>query len=325
MKNLSIVIPVYNDSSNVDVVLESISKCDFSGLDYEIIVSDGHSSDGLDSVIDKWLKVLPLKYLKNAKGSASVNLNSAIRNSSGLVTCRIDSHVLLDKMYFLNGYRHLIENKDKYSAFGPMVKIIPSRIGRIPKVISKIYSSPISMGPSKFKINYFNKYYDGEVGNIYLGFYWREDLLGINGFNESLIKRQDIDCLNRLVKFTKRPLYLSSDIICTYILKQDQFFTINKRSFRQGESLFKDMTYSSLRLQHLLPILFFFSLFTMLYINYQLIFFFISFLYLSVVIYFLSKELSNVLDLLLSIPICFSIHLSYFTGNVFGLLRRFFA
>ena len=56
MNKLSIVIPVYNEVSMIDKVVETVLKKTISGWKKEIIVVDDGSTDGTPDKLKKWKK-----------------------------------------------------------------------------------------------------------------------------------------------------------------------------------------------------------------------------------------------------------------------------
>ena len=53
MKLLSICIPVYNEEEFIKKCVQNIINCKKLGLDFEIIISDGNSTDGTRSILKK--------------------------------------------------------------------------------------------------------------------------------------------------------------------------------------------------------------------------------------------------------------------------------
>ena len=60
--NFSIIIPVYNRSKEIDELLESLTKQDFSD-DFEVLIIEDGSTEKCGSIIEKYTNQLDLKYL----------------------------------------------------------------------------------------------------------------------------------------------------------------------------------------------------------------------------------------------------------------------
>jgi glycosyltransferase involved in cell wall biosynthesis len=72
MKKLSIVIPVYNEVSMIDRVIESVQKKETPGWKKEIVVVDDGSTDGTQDKLKKWKKdiIVILSEKNQGKGAA---------------------------------------------------------------------------------------------------------------------------------------------------------------------------------------------------------------------------------------------------------------
>lgn len=66
MKTISIIIPVYNEKNTIEKVLQSVLKADTLSLTKDIIVIDDCSTDGTETVLNKYRNNHKVKVLKNA-------------------------------------------------------------------------------------------------------------------------------------------------------------------------------------------------------------------------------------------------------------------
>ncbi|MEK7577126.1 MAG: glycosyltransferase family 2 protein [Patescibacteria group bacterium] len=84
MKKLSIIIPVYNEVSTIDELIDRVVHAVVSGWEKEIIVIDDGSTDGTRNVLKKWTKRVKviLKEKNEGKGSA---VTMGISNATGNV------------------------------------------------------------------------------------------------------------------------------------------------------------------------------------------------------------------------------------------------
>lgn len=71
MKKLSIIIPVYNEKSTVQEVLDSVSRTKVLGWDKEIIIIDDGSTDGTQEILKKWVKKVEVIFKKKNEGKGS--------------------------------------------------------------------------------------------------------------------------------------------------------------------------------------------------------------------------------------------------------------
>src|SRR3990172_1638277 len=71
MKNLSIIIPVYNESATVATLLPRVWDQRVAGWKKEIIVVDDGSTDGTRNVLKSWEKKVTVLYQKKNAGKGS--------------------------------------------------------------------------------------------------------------------------------------------------------------------------------------------------------------------------------------------------------------
>lgn len=72
MKLLSIIIPVYNEVSSIDILLSSVSQQNVPGWKKEIIVVDDGSTDGTKNILKKWETQAAVVYKGKNEGKGSV-------------------------------------------------------------------------------------------------------------------------------------------------------------------------------------------------------------------------------------------------------------
>jgi len=317
---ITICIPYYNDSENLNKLLGSIYESNTKNISFEIIVCGSDSQNKVKDIVLSWKDKLPVSLIDTAKKtSASINLNKGIERAKGDIFCRIDSHCLIDKNYIQNGISEFNKNINDYSAIGPSVEIIGQSENFLSNVISKIYMSPFLLGPSKFKRSFFYKNFSGPTDSIYLGFYSTSDLRDLGGFDESIQRKQDIELLSRLKKMTNKGLYNSSSLIVKYILKQDSLFKLWKRCFVQGSYLFESS--SSSRIIHYVPIIALIVFLILSKIS-SSVGLFLLILYIILCSIFGVIETLSLLGLAIAI-IAFPIsHLLYCAGNIRGFFKK---
>lgn len=104
MKKVSIVVPVYNEISTLDIILQKLESADFCGLEKEIILVDDMSTDGtrehLKELEDKY-KVFYHDY-NQGKGAA---IRTAIQNITGDIMVIQDA----DLEYDPKDYKELLQ------------------------------------------------------------------------------------------------------------------------------------------------------------------------------------------------------------------------
>ena len=65
---ISVVIPCLNEVEFIDATLESLLRQEPPGVDWEVIVADGGSTDGTREKIENWSKRHPvIRWIENPK------------------------------------------------------------------------------------------------------------------------------------------------------------------------------------------------------------------------------------------------------------------
>lgn len=316
---LTICIPYFNDAINLEKLLQSIYENHLDKIEYEIIVCGNDPENNVEDLVLKWSKILPILLISTPeRSSASINLNEGIKKARGKIFCRIDSHCVLDKNYLRQGLKLFQENYPNFSAVGPSVEVVSQNKNLVSMLLAKLYMSPFLLGPSKFKKSFFYKNYSGPTDSIYLGFYSTHDLITLNGFDETIERKQDVELLSRLKNMTGNGFYNSSSLVVKYILRQDTLISLCKRCFNQGTFLFRSI--KSSRLMHFLPLfsLLIFLILSKLFFSFGLALF-VTYLILCSIFGIL--ETSSLLGLFLAILIFPSAHVSFVLGNIVGIYK----
>lgn len=105
--NLSFCIPTYNRARYLNCLLEvfynSFDKFDFT---FEIIISNNASTDETDSIIEKYIELLPIKYFKQDSNIGSGrNLKYATKQASG----ELFMYLADDDLFDVNGLNSSVE------------------------------------------------------------------------------------------------------------------------------------------------------------------------------------------------------------------------
>jgi len=123
-KDISVIIPVYNDPQGIRDTLNSLLDQDFKG-EYEILPVDNNSSDSTASVIDKYEEKSNLiKGLeeRNIQSSYAAR-NEGIRNSKGDIICFLDADMWVKRDYLSKVYSYF-EKRANVDYIGCKVEIV---------------------------------------------------------------------------------------------------------------------------------------------------------------------------------------------------------
>jgi glycosyltransferase involved in cell wall biosynthesis len=94
----SLIIPVYNRPNEIDELLESLTKQDFSDAFEVLIIEDG-STEKSDLIVEKYKSQLSVKYFFQENSGAGASRNFGMQNASGTYFIILDSDVVLPVQY----------------------------------------------------------------------------------------------------------------------------------------------------------------------------------------------------------------------------------
>lgn len=252
---ISIVIPVRNEAAYIERCLDSIYAQDFAGHQYEIIAVDGLSTDGtLEKIQNLKSKYQNLKVLNNPKKTVSSGVNVGVRNSSGEIVFRMDSHAEYGADYI----RTCLEVMERTGADNVGGPAIPLAGGRSPRsqAIALAHLSPFALGGGAFR----NLKAEGWVPTVWPGCFRREVFRRVGLLDERLTRTEDIEFNSRLVRSGGR-IYLSPKIKSFYICRTRLRYLWRQR-WRDGIGVVHTVLISrdAPKLRHFVPLLFIGSL-----------------------------------------------------------------
>ena len=120
MRLFSIIIPTINRKKELDDLLESITKIDYSNI-LEVIIVDQNKRDFLTDIIEKYKKVLTLKYYNvNFKGVSKAR-NYGAKYASGEILSFPDDDSTVLKDTFSRVNEEFDKNEKLSAIFGKVV------------------------------------------------------------------------------------------------------------------------------------------------------------------------------------------------------------
>ena len=94
----SIIIPVYNRPKEIDELLESLTKQDFTNS-FEILIIEDGSKESSDIIVQNYKLQLDLKYFYKENSGAGASRNFGIKKATGNYFIILDSDVIVPKVY----------------------------------------------------------------------------------------------------------------------------------------------------------------------------------------------------------------------------------
>ncbi len=112
--DISVIIPVYNDSNGIETTLSSLVSQNISSDRYEVIVVDNGSTDETPSVISsyqqKWPETIQMHYETEIQGSYAAR-NTGLEQSKGNILAFIDADMSV-KPTWLSSILRFFDERD---------------------------------------------------------------------------------------------------------------------------------------------------------------------------------------------------------------------
>jgi len=225
MKIVSFVIPTLNASQVLEPCLESIKKQSVPSSNYEIIISDGGSTDNTLKIAKKYHAIIISNPLKTAEAGKAIG----IKKASGKYICLIDSDNILPDNNWLNQMLLPLEKDEKIIGSEPIEFTYRSDGGFIERYSSLIGANdPYAFVTGVYdRNNYINHKWTGlKINQIDKDKYILVKLkphqpiptIGANGtiirteFLKNNLKSDylfDIDIISQVINENKKPLYFA--------------------------------------------------------------------------------------------------------------------
>lgn len=313
---LTVIIPCYNESRFVSVMVEKVLK---SQLNKEVFVIDGGSTDNtLDILKELQAKYPELIVLHNPARYVSQAINIGLKQSRGKYIARMDVHARYPENYLETCLTqmeiHECDNIGGYVTFKGF-----SRTGQS---IAAALSSAWGIG---YKINDTFRF-DHFTDTVHFGFWHKKTFEEYGYFDEELLRDQDEELNYRITQRGGRIFKTASIVTDLYV--RESFILLLSQYFQYG--LFKPLVIHKIgqiiKFRHLVPSLFLLYLLFIPYLwpQYGVISLYPLSIYILLSLYFAFNQTTSILIKLLtflSFPI---IHISYGLGFIFGALNLIF-
>lgn len=319
---VSVIIPCRNEEKYIAKCLDSIINNDYPQNALEVLVVDGMSDDMTREIIRQYVDDYSwIKLLDNPKKIVPTAMNIGIKDATGNIIVRMDAHNIYDKSYISKCVKYL--NDYNADNVGGIWITMPGDNTLIARSIALALSHPFGIGNAYYRIGLKEPKF---VDTVPFGCYKREifDMVGL--FDEGMIRNEDDEFNNRLIRNGRRIL-LAPDII-SYYYARDTLAKLWKTYFQYGyfKPLVAKKSGMILTWRQLIPVLFVGSLIPAFILS----FFSKSFLFLFLLIscsylitnigISLSMALEKGLRHIFYLPIVFStLHFSYGYGSLLGI------
>lgn len=144
-KNISVVIPVYNDEPGLRTTVECLVTQDYPRTDFEVLIVDNGSEDGTYALavqLESEYSGLVFALLENSIQSSYAARNFGIEKASGRILCFLDADVIIENDY-LSRIQEFFDNNDVEYA-GVNVELSIEGRGIVP-IQEKIQGFPVAV------------------------------------------------------------------------------------------------------------------------------------------------------------------------------------
>ena len=153
-KTISVIMSVYNDSSNIESSISSVLNQDFQ--DFEFLIMNDGSSDDTQNILNKFSKDKRIKIFKNKKNlGLTKSLNLLLAESKGEYVARQDSDDLSISERFTKQLNYIENNNLDLCGSRAIIKgstrITPNRSYYLPLNVSLKIKNPFIHGSLIFK------------------------------------------------------------------------------------------------------------------------------------------------------------------------------
>jgi succinoglycan biosynthesis protein ExoA len=184
LSSVSIIVPCRNERKFAGIFVRSLENQDLAGVDWEVIIADGMSTDGTRDVLIKAIgQNEHFHIVDNPEGIVSTGLNAAIQRAHGDVIVRMDMHTEYHPQY-VKSCLHVLANTHASNVGGPWVARGNGYIG---SAISAAFQSRLGCGGGRAH----DPDYEGPVDTVYLGCWPKEVFANFGGFDKDLVRNQD--------------------------------------------------------------------------------------------------------------------------------------
>ena len=190
---VSIVSPCCDEFKHIDSFLRAVTQQQTTDFDLEILIAEGGSKDGTAEVLAAWrAKESRITVVPNPSRIVSTGLNAAIRIARGEIIVRMDAHTEYAEDYVAQCVRAL-KQSGATCVGGPW---LAKGSSLRQAAIAAAFNSPFGCGGAKSR----RTDYTGPIDTVYLGTWWRRDLIAFRGFDESLVRDQDDELCLRITR-----------------------------------------------------------------------------------------------------------------------------
>jgi succinoglycan biosynthesis protein ExoA len=210
--SVSIIIPTYNETDNIEAVVNKFLASEYPHL-LEIIIVDGSSTDGTQDKVRYLSRIHPkIRLLDNPRRIQSAALNIALEACAGDIYLRADAHCNYAPDY-VEQCVSALQSSGAVNVGGAQRFVAANTFQAGVALASR---SLLGSGGAKYR----NPNYDGYAETVFLGCFWRSMLADIGGYE--VTRKEDSELNFRLVEaHGEKAIYISSQVKVWYFPRRN--------------------------------------------------------------------------------------------------------
>jgi glycosyltransferase involved in cell wall biosynthesis len=216
MSSVSVIIPCLNEGDFIEKCLVTLLSDLPDGLDIEVLVVDGGSTDRTWNIVEALTVRFPfVRLVDNPRRTAAAAMNIGIAAASGEVIVRVDAHCAYPTNYVVQ----LTECLEEYDAdvVGPVWDTQPRKRTPTGIAIARVLSHPLGVGNAHFRTGSDEV---RQVDTVPFGCWRRETLERVGSFSEKLTRSQDFEMARRM-KAAGATVLLIPSVVVTYYARSN--------------------------------------------------------------------------------------------------------
>lgn len=229
MKQVSIIVPCYNEQATIALLLQAIFDQTYPREAMEVVIADGMSSDRTREIVAQFQQDHPgltVHLVSNPKRIIPAGLNVALAAAAGQIVVRLDAHSVPGRDYV---QRCVTGLEEKFGDnVGGVWEIQPGGATFIARSIAAAAAHPLGVGDALYR--YTSQ--AGLVDTVPFGAFYRDYLKETGGYDESLLTNEDYE-LNTRIRLRGGRVYLDPAIRSTYFARST-LGGLAKQYFRYG-------------------------------------------------------------------------------------------
>ncbi len=195
LPSISVVVPCYNEEQTIQKLLEALRGQTCALDQFEVVISDGLSTDSTRSRIQAFSSQHPevkIFIVDNINKTIPAGLNRAIEAAQGIYIIRLDAHSSPYPDDLERCVRALQQGLGEI--VGGVWEIRPGGDGWQARGIAAAAAHPLGVGDAHYRFTNKAQYVD----TVPFGAYTRDLFMRLGGFNESLLTNEDYEFNTRL-------------------------------------------------------------------------------------------------------------------------------